>query len=223
MTPAFRGDPLYRYFMCTTPQEKHQEVLKKLFRIFISQGALNGGIFMEVGDYGSCGVLLPPGTAVENPWTLPRAGVPGGIFTIGPGIFLVCVLVLFCSRRARGSQCVRQRALFEFVPAAEHVKEQVLTKEEMEKHWFVFIVGTSVDRRRQGLASALLKAMQERARADGRPLWLEATTEENVALYLKNGFKKHGEIIVGKGKVGRDGLPKKNGEGVVNWAMSWHP
>lgn len=99
--------------------------------------------------------------------------------------------------------------------------KQVFTKEEMKRHWYVFIMGTPVDRRRQGLASELLMDMQDRARLDGRPLWLEATTEDSLALYLKHGFQNHGEIILGKGKVGRDGLPKTNGEGVVIWSMSW--
>lgn len=101
--------------------------------------------------------------------------------------------------------------------------KQVFTKDEMKKHWYVFIMGTSVDRRRQGLASALIVGMQNRARVDGRPLWLEATTESSLALYLKHGFQNHGEIILGKEKVGRDGLPKKNGEGIVIWSMSWRP
>lgn len=101
--------------------------------------------------------------------------------------------------------------------------KEVFTKEEMHKHWYVFIMGTSVDSRRQGLASALLVDMQDRARLDGRPLWLEATTEHSLALYLKYGFQNHGEIILGNGKVGRDGVSKATGEGIVIWSMSWRP
>jgi GNAT superfamily N-acetyltransferase len=103
------------------------------------------------------------------------------------------------------------------------MKERILTKQERKKHWYVFIMGTSIDRRRQGLGGVLLENMKERARADERPLWLEATTELSLALYLKHGFQNHGEVILGKGKVGRDGLPKKDGEGIVIWSMSWRP
>lgn len=101
--------------------------------------------------------------------------------------------------------------------------KKVFTKDQMKKHWYVFIMGTSVDRRRQGLASALLVDMQDRARHDDRPLWLEATTEHSLALYLKHGFQNHGEVILGKDTVGRDGLTKTNGEGIVIWSMSWRP
>lgn len=103
------------------------------------------------------------------------------------------------------------------------MKEQAFTKEERKSHWYVFIMGTSADRRRQGLSSALIHDMQEKPKADGRPIWLEATTEASQNLYLKHGFQNHGEIILGKGKVGRDGMLKKAGEGIVIWSMSWRP
>lgn len=134
-----------------------------------------------------------------------------------------CVIHLLVSVEHLTHKASSQRALFEYGSATERMMKQVFTKEEIKKHWYVFIMGTSVDHRRQGLASALLVDMKERARIDGRPLWLEATTEPSLALCLKNGFKNHGEIILGKGKVGRDGLRKKTGEGIVIWSMSWRP
>lgn len=152
------------------------------------------------------------------------------LWTISSGVFMVwlsCTYLYLSSLEHVANQFSSQRALFEYVPATECMMEQVFTKEEMKKHmkkhWYVFIMSTSVDRQRQGLASALLLDMQERARVDGRPLWLEATTEPSLALYLKHGFQNHGEIILGKGKVGRDGLPMKSGEGIVIWSMSWQP
>lgn len=116
-----------------------------------------------------------------------------------------------------------QRAMLEYGPATERVKKQAFSKEDLKKHWYVFIMGTSLDRRREGLATSLLENMKERARADGRPIWLEATTELSLALYLKHGFRNHGEVILGKGKVGCNGLAKKDGEGIVIWSMSWLP
>lgn len=139
------------------------------------------------------------------------------------GVHGASALYPFMSVKYITHELSSQRALFEYAPATERMMKQVFAKEEMKKHWYVFIMGTSVDRRRQGLASALIVGMQDRARVDGRPLWLEATTESSLALYLKHGFQNHGEIILGKEKVGRDGLPKKNGEGIVIWSMSWRP
>lgn len=155
-----------------------------------------------------------------------RAGMLSALWTVGSGVSMVrlsCTYLYLSSLEHVANQFSSQRALFEYAPATERMMEQVFTKEEMKKHWYVFIMGTSVDRQRQGLASALLLDMQERARVDGRPLWLEATTEPSLALYLKHGFQNHGEIILGKGKVGRDGLPMKSGEGIVIWSMSWRP
>jgi GNAT superfamily N-acetyltransferase len=100
---------------------------------------------------------------------------------------------------------------------------KALTKAEQDKHWYVFIMGTAVDRRKQGLAGALLRYMQDCARSDGRVLWLEATTEYSRDLYSKHGFTSVGEVVLGKGQVGPGGLPKKGGEGVTIWSMYWRP
>lgn len=69
----------------------------------------------------------------------------------------------------------------------------------------------------------LIKHVQEQARSDRCPIWLEAVIETYRTLYLKHSFVNHGEFILGKGKVGRDGLPMKAGEGIVIWSMSWRP
>jgi GNAT superfamily N-acetyltransferase len=98
-----------------------------------------------------------------------------------------------------------------------------LTQAEQKEHWYVFIMGTAEDRRRQGLAGTLLEQMQGLARSDGRPLWLEATTAYSRDLYLKHGFTAVGEAGLGKGTVGADGLPAKGGDGVTIWGMVWRP
>lgn len=117
--------------------------------------------------------------------------------------------------------------MFEYATATESMMKDVFTKEEQrnKRYWYVFIMGTAVNRRRQGLANALLVHMQDRCRgeADGRPIWLEATTELSRELYLKHGFRIVGEIVLGKGKVGSDGLPQNQGEGLKIWSMLWRP
>lgn len=98
-----------------------------------------------------------------------------------------------------------------------------LTKAEQRAHWYIFMIGTEADRRRQGLAGAVLAHTQVRAREDGRPIWLEATTAYSRDLYVKHGFTVVGDAVLGKGKVGPDGLAKKDGEGVTVWGMVWRP
>lgn len=89
LTPAFRGDPVYTWLLHTSDSQKHEEMLPRLFRGFFTQCALNNGIFIEVGDFGCCGLLMPPGAAVENPWTMLQAQILTELWTDGVGIFMV--------------------------------------------------------------------------------------------------------------------------------------
>jgi len=98
-----------------------------------------------------------------------------------------------------------------------------LTKDEQKKHWYLFIMGTLEDRRRQGLGGALLVYAQDLARSDGRPLWLEATTEASRDFYTTHGFATVSEVNLGKGKVSPNGLPERDGQGITIWAMCWRP
>lgn len=100
---------------------------------------------------------------------------------------------------------------------------KTFTKEELKNHWYVFIMGTEVSKRHQGLASALIQNVMERARNDKRPVWLEATTRNSHRLYTRQGFQTVGEVVLGKGQVDSDGLSSKGGPGVTIWAMYWRP
>ncbi|ROW00642.1 hypothetical protein VSDG_03177 [Cytospora chrysosperma] len=203
LTRSFLGDPVYTWLLHDFSLSEQETVLPKLLSAFLTQGALNGAIFIEVADFGCCGVLMPPGKSIENPWTLPSAGLLSTLWTIGLGGF--------------------KRAMFEYSSGAEPLMKKAFTKAEQHEHWYVFIMGTAVDKRRQGHASTMLTHMQNRARDDGRPIWLEATTDYSRKLYLKHGFTLVGDVVLGKGKVGQDGLPKKDGEGITIWSMFWRP
>ncbi|KAJ0115560.1 hypothetical protein J7T55_010382 [Diaporthe amygdali] len=148
LTPAFRGDPVYTWLLHTSNSSDHESVRFKLLRAFLTQCALNNGLFIEVDDYGSCGLLIPPGAAAENPWTLLQAGIIPALWNIGLGTF--------------------KRAFLEYAPSTERMMEEAFTEEERKNHC-------------------------------------------------------HGEVNLGKGKVGRDGLPRKAGEGIVVRSMSWRP
>lgn len=78
-------------------------------------------------------------------------------------------------------------------------------------------------RRQSGLSSAIIQYVQDCARNDGTPFWLEAGSPESRQLYLKYGFEDMGEAVIGQGTVDRHGLPKKDGEGITIWPMVWRP
>ena len=87
----------------------------------------------------------------------------------------------------------------------------------------MFLIGTATEKRHQGLASKIILHMQDKARSDGRPLWLEASSQNSHRLFLKHGFKDAGELTLGEGIVDSNGVPKENGEGVPIWGMVWRP
>jgi hypothetical protein len=111
--------------------------------------------------------------------------------------------------------------LGEFPPLSDACKAKGL--KGRKDYYYVFFVGTASSARGQGLCSAIIRSYQERAEKDKKPLWLEGTTEYSMNLYAKLGFEMIDEIVLGKGKVGADGLAKKGGEGVKIWGMVWWP
>lgn len=86
---AFRDDSLCTWLIHHFPTTEHQTIRAKLLQGFLTQGWLNDGIFVEVGSFGCCGLFMPPGTSIENPWTLLRAGLIPALLTIGPKTFKV--------------------------------------------------------------------------------------------------------------------------------------
>lgn len=102
----------------------------------------------------------------------------------------------------------------------------VVKKRELQKRasvHYLFFVATLEQYRGLGQASKLMRDWQEQAAAQNTPIWLEATTASSHKLYLKLGFEDVEQLRIGKGKVGTDGLPKKDGEGIPLWCMIWTP
>ncbi|KAI1359313.1 hypothetical protein F5Y08DRAFT_319857 [Xylaria arbuscula] len=200
---AFQDDPIYAWLFYHLPTSEHQNLLPKLFHAYFTQSSLNDGIFLEVDGFGCCAVLMPPGTDIKNPRTLLQAGLIPDLFTIGPRTF--------------------KRAFIDYGNGVAPLLQRTLTKGEQQNHWYIFIMGTATERRSQGLASAILQDIMERAGNDGRPIWLEATTRESMRLYARHGFEIVGELVLGEGAVDAYGQPSKGGQGVTIWCMCWRP
>jgi len=58
-----------------------------------------------------------------------------------------------------------------------------------EPHWYLPQLGVHPSRQGQGIGSALMRPVLERADADGMPAYLEATTPRSRALYERHGFR----------------------------------
>ena len=64
-----------------------------------------------------------------------------------------------------------------------------------EPHWYLHFLGTEPARQGRGIGSAVLKPMLDTCDAQGLPAYLEATSERNRSLYMRNGFEDHGEPL----------------------------
>jgi GNAT superfamily N-acetyltransferase len=64
-----------------------------------------------------------------------------------------------------------------------------------EPHWFLLSMGTRPDRQRQGLGSAVLRPVLERAEI----AQLETSSRENIAFYATLGFEVGDELRISGG------------------------
>ena len=66
-------------------------------------------------------------------------------------------------------------------------------------HWYLEFLGTAPNRRGQGVATAVLAPVLERADTEGVPAYLENSNEANLGLYGRLGFEVTGTFTVAKG------------------------
>ena len=142
-----------------------------------------------------------PGSSIDNPLTLLPSGFPSVIIKLGLGGV--------------------KKMLFEFEGSCKAARKAGLRKGE--DPYYIFFVGTAAAHQGQGLGGEIVKEVLRRAEGEGKTVWLEATTEGSKRLYTRLGFELVREIVLGEGRVGRDGLVEKGGEGVRVWAMVWRP
>jgi ribosomal protein S18 acetylase RimI-like enzyme len=61
-------------------------------------------------------------------------------------------------------------------------------------HWYLGYLGTRGDRQGQGLGTQMLREVLAGLDTDGVPAYLESSSERNVPLYERNGFRVIGEL-----------------------------
>lgn len=57
------------------------------------------------------------------------------------------------------------------------------------EHWYLEVLAADLDRQGQGIGSACMRPVLERADADATPCYLESSNLKNVPLYERHGFK----------------------------------
>lgn len=68
-----------------------------------------------------------------------------------------------------------------------------------EPHWYLAVIGSDPDVRGAGFGQALMRSRLDRCDAEGAPVYLESTKEENVPYYMRFGFDVTGEITIPDG------------------------
>jgi GNAT superfamily N-acetyltransferase len=74
--------------------------------------------------------------------------------------------------------------------------EAVTAVRPAEPHWYLGVLATHPQRRREGLATTLLTPILEKADRDAIACCLETSTEDNRRFYERRGFTQATEIIL---------------------------
>jgi len=82
----------------------------------------------------------------------------------------------------------------EYADRAVAVLDRMAQCHPQEPHDYLFLLGTRPGWQSRGLGSALLRGVLDRCDREGRPAYLEASSEGNERLYRRHGFQVIDEI-----------------------------
>lgn len=130
-------------------------------------------------------VVLPAGRV----WTVD--GESGASLELPPGAWKMSIATQFLHgpafARVFGARLAHATALITRMER-RHLREP---------HYYIPYIGLAPHAQGRGLGSALLRPTLERCDREGLPAYLEATSERNVALYLRHGFQHLAEFTLG--------------------------
>ncbi|KAK4499874.1 hypothetical protein PRZ48_008060 [Zasmidium cellare] len=199
----FRDDPVITYMLSSLSPPARAAYITQYFHTLTKAAVLSGGIFQQAADWSCIAIWLPPNCRIDGTSTVLRAG------------FIPCILKLGLGGA--------KRMLFDFQAQADALKKRYLKDRGVTRFYYLFFIGTDEKARGQGLASKVIRAWQAKARAEGLPIWLEATTEGSKRVYERCGFGFCEEIVMGRGTHDGTGERRRGGDGVRMWGMVWWP
>ena len=158
---AFFDDPLSVYLL--PDGAKRARLLPWMYERVVRYAAMYDGEVLTTPAVDGVAAWLPPGLPYTPVLRLLRAGLGLTPFKFGLG------------------------AMGRFM-AANHVER--LRKQHMpQPHWYLWVIGVEPERQGQGIGTALLGPVLERAAAEASPCYLETHKERNVAFYRQFGFE----------------------------------
>jgi GNAT superfamily N-acetyltransferase len=169
---AFQDDPLGKWLV---PDESQRLARQSRYFRRILTYALRYGETWTTPDATAAASWAPPGKRPFSFWRLVRSGLIWAPFDFGPGGL---------SR----------------LSAVDGLSDELRSRYAPKPHWYLMLLFTEPERQRQGLASAVLQPVFDRADRMGAACYLETMTEYDVHFYEKRGFK-----VAWEGEVPRGG------------------
>ncbi len=165
---AFDDDPVFLWWV--RRDERRAAALEEFFELMLRQGGIPHGEVITTPELDSCALWLPPGKwqARTSWWELVRS-LP---------------------------KLVRLTSLRRLPRAFTLVQQTERSHPDTGPHFYLFFLATLPSRQGKGLGSALLKTTLSRLDREGIGAYLEASSQSNVRLYERHGFRTIQELHI---------------------------
>jgi len=165
LADAFADDPVFAWLIPPQLRGRHRRL--RTFFTSMSRGYLRQGKpCYLVGDASAAALWAPPGA-----WAMPLSQV---ILEAAPSGLAF---------RRRLVRALRTQLQVDRLHAGQS-----------PPHWYLGYLGTRRDRQGQGLGTQMLQEVLAGLDAGGVPAYLESSSERNLPLYERNGFRVVGEL-----------------------------
>lgn len=158
---AFADDPMFTFIFPAADQRP------RLLRRFFAAGLRYGVLFGRVDttdDGAGTALWLTPGQTDITPGRMIRSGMALLPLTLGMGAF---------------------RRFLAFVSYGDRVHSELMR----EPHWYLLNLAVDPQRQRQGIGSALIEPVLQRADHERQLCYLETNNPANLPFYARHGFE----------------------------------
>jgi ribosomal protein S18 acetylase RimI-like enzyme len=154
----------YNLMVYAAPNAPHRlTAVTSLYGAILNDCYRHGEVYV-LGDCQGVACWLPPPRAVPTFWRQVRSGMLAIPWHFGVGGF-------------------RNLSAYDDVARRLHHDHASMP------HWYLAAIGVEPGFQGQGIGSALMRPMLERADRDGVHCWLDTHQEQNVRLYERHGFE----------------------------------
>lgn len=78
-------------YLLSLPEQEHPAYLPKYLEVLLTAATMNGASIAQIGDWKSCGIVMPAGAYVGNLWTAVQAGWVKVLWKLGWAGYQVCL------------------------------------------------------------------------------------------------------------------------------------